>query len=306
MKHVLVTGGAGFIGSHLTPQLLAAGWKVTVLDDLSSGNREYVPQEAAFIEQDVRDADSLVQVFATNQFDAVVHFAAQTMVPVSLAKPVYDCELNVVATVELLEQCRIHGVRKVVFASSAAVYGDNQTLPLRETEPTAPMSFYGLSKHTVERYLNLYQQLHGLEYAALRFANVYGERQGDGGEGGVVSIFTRLLRQGSSLQLFGDGNQTRDFVYAGDVAAAVVASLDSQVPYGTYNVSTGKQTSLLNLIETLSRISGEKPQVVRAQPRAGDILHSALDSNRLQQCSDWRPRMLLEEGLRRTYGALTE
>ena len=306
MKHVLVTGGAGFIGSHLTPQLLAAGWKVTVLDDLSSGKREYVPQEAAFIEQDVRDADSLVQVFATNQFDAVVHFAAQTMVPVSLAKPVYDCELNVVATVELLEQCRIHGVRKVVFASSAAVYGDNQTLPLRETEPTAPMSFYGLSKHTVERYLNLYQQLHGLEYAALRFANVYGERQGDGGEGGVVSIFTRLLRQGSSLQLFGDGNQTRDFVYAGDVAAAVVASLDSQVPSGTYNVSTGKQTSLLNLIETLSRISGEKPQVVRAQPRAGDILHSALDSNRLQQCSDWRPRMLLEEGLRRTYGALAE
>ena len=306
MKQILVTGGAGFIGSHLTPQLLAAGWKVTVLDDLSSGKREYVPQEAAFIEQDVRDADSLVQVFATNQFDAVVHFAAQTMVPVSLAKPVYDCELNVVATVELLEQCRIHGVRKVVFASSAAVYGDNQTLPLRETEPTAPMSFYGLSKHTVERYLNLYQQLHGLEYAALRFANVYGERQGDGGEGGVVSIFTRLLRQGSSLQLFGDGNQTRDFVYAGDVAAAVVASLDSQVPSGTYNVSTGKQTSLLNLIETLSRISGEKPQVVRAQPRAGDILHSALDSNRLQQCSDWRPRMLLEEGLRRTYGALAE
>ena len=306
MKQILVTGGAGFIGSHLTPQLLAAGWKVTVLDDLSSGKREYVPQEAAFIEQDVRDADSLAKVFATNHFDAVVHFAAQTMVPVSLAKPVYDCELNVVATVELLEQCRIHGVRKVVFASSAAVYGDNQTLPLRETEPTAPMSFYGLSKHTVERYLNLYQQLHGLEYAALRFANVYGERQGDGGEGGVVSIFTRLLRQGSSLQLFGDGNQTRDFVYAGDVAAAVVASLDSQVPSGTYNVSTGKQTSLLNLIETLSRISGEKPQVVRAQPRAGDILHSALDSNRLQQCSDWRPRMLLEEGLRRTYGALAE
>ena len=306
MKQILVTGGAGFIGSHLTPQLLAAGWKVTVLDDLSSGKREYVPQEAAFIEQDVRDADALAKVFATNHFDAVVHFAAQTMVPVSLAKPVYDCELNVVATVELLEQCRIHGVRKVVFASSAAVYGDNQTLPLRETEPTAPMSFYGLSKHTVERYLNLYQQLHGLEYAALRFANVYGERQGDGGEGGVVSIFTRLLRQGSSLQLFGDGNQTRDFVYAGDVAAAVVASLDSQVPSGTYNVSTGKQTSLLNLIETLSRISGEKPQVVRAQPRAGDILHSALDSNRLQQCSDWRPRMLLEEGLRRTYGALAE
>ena len=306
MKQILVTGGAGFIGSHLTPQLLAAGWKVTVLDDLSSGKREYVPQEAAFIEQDVRDADALAKVFATNHFDAVVHFAAQTMVPVSLAKPVYDCELNVVATVELLEQCRIHGVRKVVFASSAAVYGDNQTLPLRETEPTAPMSFYGLSKHTVERYLNLYQQLHGLEYAALRFANVYGERQGDGGEGGVVSIFTRLLRQGSSLQLFGDGNQTRDFVYAGDVAAAVVASLDSQVPSGTYNVSTGKQTSLLNLIETLSRISGEKPQVVRAQPRAGDILHSALDSNRLQQCSDWRPRMLLEEGWRRTYGALAE
>ena len=126
MKQILVTGGAGFIGSHLTPQLLAAGWKVTVLDDLSSGKREYVPPEAAFLEQDVRDASALAQVFKANHFDAVVHFAAQTMVPVSLAKPVYDCELNVVATVELLEQCRIHGVRKVIFASSAAVYGDNQ------------------------------------------------------------------------------------------------------------------------------------------------------------------------------------
>ena len=123
MKQILVTGGAGFIGSHLTPQLLAAGWKVTVLDDLSSGNRAYVPMEADFIEQDVRDPGALAQVFASNDFEAVVHFAAQTMVPVSLAKPVYDCELNVVATVELLEQCRVHGVRKVVFASSAAVYG---------------------------------------------------------------------------------------------------------------------------------------------------------------------------------------
>ena len=304
MKQILVTGGAGFIGSHLTPQLLAAGWKVTVLDDLSSGNRAYVPLEVDFIEQDVRDPGALAQVFASNDFEAVVHFAAQTMVPVSLAKPVYDCELNVVATVELLEQCRVHGVRKVVFASSAAVYGDNQNLPLRETEQTAPMSFYGLSKHTVERYLELYRQLHGLEYAALRFANVYGERQGDGGEGGVVSIFTRLLRQGCSLQLFGDGKQTRDFVYAGDVAAAVAASLASQVPSGTYNVSTGKQTSLLELIETMSRISGAKPQVVLDQPRAGDILHSALDSSRLQQYSGWRPQMPLEEGLRRTYGAV--
>ena len=306
MKHVLVTGGAGFIGSHLTPQLLTAGWKVIVLDDLSSGNRAYVPAEAGFIEQDVRDAAALARVFAASKFDAVVHFAAQTMVPVSLAKPVYDCELNVVAAVELLEQCRAHGVRKVVFASSAAVYGDNQNLPLAETEPTAPMSFYGLSKHTVERYLKLYQQLHGLEYAALRFANVYGERQGDGGEGGVVSIFTRLLRQGRSLQLFGDGRQTRDFVYAGDVAAAVTAALASQVPSGTYNVSTGKQTSLLELIEMLSHISGVKPQVLLEAPRAGDILHSALDSSRLQQHSNWRPQMPLAEGLGRTYGALAE
>ena len=304
MKHVLVTGGAGFIGSHLTPQLLSAGWQVTVRDDLSSGNRAYVPTEAAFVEQDVRDEAALAKIFAVNDFEAVVHFAAQTMVPVSLAKPVYDCELNVVATVELLEQCRLHGVRKVIFASSAAVYGDNQNLPLGETEQAAPMSFYGLSKHTVERYLELYHQLHGLEYAALRFANVYGERQGDGGEGGVVSIFTRLLRQGCSLQLFGDGKQTRDFVYAGDVAAAVAASLASQVPSGTYNVSTGKQTSLLELIETMSRISGAKPQVVLDQPRAGDILHSALDSSRLQQYSGWRPQMPLEEGLRRTYGAV--
>lgn len=133
MKHVLVTGGAGFIGSHLTPQLLAAGWQVTVLDDLSSGNRAYVPTEAAFVEQDVRDAAALAKFFAVNDFEAVVHFAAQTMVPVSLAKPVYDCELNVVATVELLEQCRLHGVRKVIFASSAAVYGDNQNLPLNRS-----------------------------------------------------------------------------------------------------------------------------------------------------------------------------
>lgn len=303
-KHVLVTGGAGFIGSHVTRQLLKENWQVTVLDDLSSGRKEHIPREASFVCQDVRDAAGLEAFFAEASFDAVVHLAAQTMVPVSLKQPQYDCELNLLATVSLLEQCRQNNVKKIVFASTAAVYGDNSALPLCEKEVAAPLSFYGLSKYSVERYLAMYHQIYGLEYAALRFANVYGERQGDGGEGGVVSIFTRLLYQQKALHIYGDGRQTRDFIYAGDVAAAIVASLSTEAPSGTYNVSTGTQTSVLELIECLSRVAGLVPDVEQKEPRAGDILHSALDPSRLQLATGWKACMPLEEGLRRTYESL--
>ena len=303
-KHVLVTGGAGFIGSHVTQQLLKENWRVTVLDNLSTGFKEHIPSEAFFHLQDVCDVEALEALFKTEAFDAVVHLAAQTMVNVSLEQPGFDCELNLTGTVGLLELCRKYQVKKVIFASTAAVYGDNSELPLGEEEEAAPLSFYGLSKHSVERYLALFHRIYGLEYTALRFANVYGERQGDGGEGGVVSIFTRLMHQKTALHVYGSGLQTRDFIYAGDVAAAIAAALPLSVPSGVYNVSTGRQTSVADLIECLSRIAKVVPAVITKPARGGDILHSALDPSRFQQATGWKANMPLQEGLKRTYQAL--
>lgn len=304
MKHILVTGGAGFIGSHLVPRLLHEGYRVTVLDDLSNGNRAYVPIEASFLQQDIRDMGALASLFEKEVFDGVVHFAAQTMVSASIDAPLHDCELNIAVTVSLLELCRKYNVPKVVFASTAAVYGDNSLLPLQEDVTAAPLSFYGLSKYTVERYLDLYHKLYGIEYAVLRFANVYGERQGDSGEGGVVSIFTRRLHQGQALQIFGNGEQTRDFIYAGDVAAAVVAVFHSDIVSDIYNVSTGRETTLLELVALLGQAAKKKPVIEYQDSREGDILRSKLDSSRLQRVSSWYPQTSLLEGLKRTFFSL--
>ena len=219
-----MTGGAGFIGSHLVRKLLDEGEQVTVLDNFSTGSRENLPQDAAVkcVEMDVNDA-SLAEVFDEGRFDAVVHLAGQTTVHISMESPALDGRENIIGSIHVLEQARRTGVQRVVFASTAASYGDvaEESLPIVESEPLHPMSFYGLSKVTVEHYLRLYQQSFGLDFVILRFANVYGERQGNGGEGGVISIFAKRLAEGRALTIYGDGEQTRDFIYAGDIAAAV-------------------------------------------------------------------------------------
>lgn len=299
--HILVTGGAGFIGSHLVDALLEAGHDVTVFDNLSTGRREQVSAAAHFCQGDIRDEAALQTLFQEGHFDVVFHEAAQTQVPYSLAHPQEDAELNVIGLINVLEQCRLHGVQKFIYSSSAAVYGDNPKVPLVESEPLAPTSFYGLTKVAAEKYIQLYGDLFGLPYAILRYANVYGERQGNGGEGGVVSLFARALARGEDLTIFGDGEQSRDFVYVKDVARANLAAMAPDVAPGIYNISTQIETTINALKEILLYFSHAGVAVSYGEARKGDISRSALANGKAREALQWRPKMKLLPGLMATY-----
>ena len=300
--NILVTGGAGFIGSHLVRHLLAKGEKVTALDNLSTGLAENLPPEAEFIEMDILD-ERLKKVVAAGAFDAIVHLAAQTMVDISVKDPLFDARENLLGTVHVLEAARAANVKRIVFASTAAAYGDvkEDDLPVREAQPTEPMSFYGLSKLSVEKYLAMYHQLYGLEYVVLRFANVYGERQGDGGEGGVISIFAKAVAEGRDITIYGDGEQTRDFVYAGDIAEGILAALRTEEVNAAYNLSTQTETSLRELVSLHAEICGREIVPKYGAEREGDIYKSMLSNSRARRGLDWQPATTLAEGLRRTY-----
>lgn len=297
---ILVTGGAGFIGSHLTRKLLSQGCEVVALDNLSTGLRENMPAGVELIEMDVCDPQ-LVDVFAKQRFDMVVHLAGQTMVDASIRDPQVDQEVNIGGTVNVLEAARKSKVRRIVFASTAAAYGDADQLPIKESTAVNPQSFYGLSKVTVEHYLDLYQRFFGLEYVVLRFSNVYGERQGDGGEGGVISIFTKRIAAEQPITIYGDGEQTRDFIYAGDVAAGIWGALQTTSVNMVCNLSTQTEVSLNELVGILTNVAGRKIQPVYEADRAGDIKHSMLSNARARKYFDWKPMTSLEDGLQRTY-----
>lgn len=300
--NILVTGGAGFIGSHLVRHLLAKGEQVTALDNLSTGLAENLPPEAKLVEMDILDED-LPKVVAAGAFDAIVHLAAQTMVDTSIKNPLLDTRENLLGTVQVLEAARAANVKRVIFASTAAVYGDvkEDDLPVREAQPTLPLSFYGLSKLSVEKYLEMYENLYGMEYVVLRFANVYGERQGDGGEGGVISIFAKAVAEGRDITIYGDGEQTRDFVYAGDIAEGIWAALRTEEVNAAYNLSTQTETSLRELVSLLAEIRGREIVPKYGAEREGDIYKSMLSNIRARRGLDWQPATTLAEGLRRTY-----
>ncbi len=297
---ILVTGGAGFIGSHLL-LLLAQRQNIetVVYDNLTGGVREFVPEGMKLVVGDVRDA-RLEEVFASEHFDACIHLAAQTMVPYSLQHPDEDCDINLRGIIHVLECCRQYDVNKVIFSSSAAVYGDSTNIPLREEERPLPTSFYGLTKLTSEHYMRLYHDLYGLDTTVLRFANVYGERQGNGGEGGVISIFCKLLAAGQGVTLYGDGTQTRDFVYAGDVARAILHSL-SLTGHQVINVSMQQETSLNELLDTFAQAVGHTFPVTHEPSREGDIYRSVLSHDRCRQYFGWVPSMDLQQGIKQTY-----
>lgn len=298
---VLITGGAGFIGSHILAQLQGRrDMDVVVFDNLSSGSKEHVPAGMELVEGDVCDEAAVDALFADHHFDAVIHLAAQTMVPTSVEQPVLDCRINLEGVLHVLEACRIHGTRHILFSSSAAVYGDNLHIPLKETERLVPTSPYGITKMTTEHYLRVYHELYGMDATVFRFANVYGERQGEKGEGGVVSIFCKLLSQRQGITVFGDGNQTRDFVYAGDIAQAIIRALPLK-GYHTINVSTGQETSINDLIRSFEKAVGYTVPVQYTAPRTGDILRSVLSNETLKRDLGFVPAMDLEEGIRRTY-----
>lgn len=298
---ILITGGAGFIGSHILAQLQGRhDVDVVVFDNLSSGSKEHVPDGMELVEGDVRDEAAVDALFADHHFDAVIHLAAQTMVPFSVDHPVEDCQTNLEGVIHVLEACRTHGTGHILFSSSAAVYGDNLNIPLKETERLVPTSPYGITKMTTEHYLRVYHELYGMDATVFRFANVYGERQGEKGEGGVVSIFCKLLSQRQGITVFGDGNQTRDFVYAGDIAQAIIRALPLKGCH-TMNVSTGQETSINDLIRSFEKAVGYTLPVQYTAPRTGDILRSVLSNEALKRDLGFVPEMDLEEGIRRTY-----
>ncbi|MBO8129079.1 MAG: NAD-dependent epimerase/dehydratase family protein [Peptococcaceae bacterium] len=298
---VLVTGGAGFIGSHIVDALLERGADVAVVDNLSRGKREFVPRAVRFYEVDIRHPD-LRDVLEHEKPEVVIHQAAQASVAAAVKKPAADAGINVVGTVNLLDACRLAGVRKIVYASSAAVYGNPKYLPVDEDHPVAPLSGYGISKYVPEMYLAVYRAGYGLDYTVLRYANVYGPRQDAQGEGGVVAIFTRRIRNGEAVVIFGDGEQTRDFVYVEDVVRANLAALHKGSG-AILNVGTNIATSVNRLCAILKEVAGDF-EISYTKPRPGDIRHSTLDNRRIRNVLGWKPQYSLRRGILETYRAV--
>ena len=300
--NILVTGGAGFIGSNITDNLIDLGYKVVVVDNLSTGKIEYVNPAATFYELGIPATD-LDKVFGKENITHVIHHAAQIDVQHSLKDPVLDARSNILGTLNLLENCRKYDVKKVIYASSAAVYGEPDYLPVDEKHSIKARSPYGISKHTPEHYLEMYRQLFNLDYTVLRYANVYGPRQDPAGEGGVIAIFVDRMLTGQRPIIYGDGRQTRDFIYVGDIVAANVKSLeagDNQI----LNISSNRQNSVNYLYETINKILGTDIEPVYREERKGDIRHSYLDNNKAVNALGWKPEFDLHSGLIQTIKSL--
>jgi UDP-glucose 4-epimerase len=296
---VLVTGGAGFIGSHIADRLLADGHDVVVLDDLSTGHVEQVPARARFYQMDL-SSPWIDEMFKVERFDAVVHEAAQASVRRSVQDPVFDASVNVLGTVALLQASANHDVRRFLFASTGgAIYGDTDQTPTPEDAPAVPVSPYGSAKLASEIYLRTFHELHGLSYAALRYANVYGPRQDPHGEAGVVAIFSRRLLRHEPARINGDGKQTRDFVYVGDVADANARALESQA-VGSFNVGTGIETDINQIFAILRDLAGSRQQEMHGPSLPGEQRRSVVDPRKIGKVMGWQPKTSLEEGLKET------
>src|SRR3954447_26421265 len=303
----LVTGGAGFIGSNLVDALLARGDEVTVVDDLSTGRMSNLEpglsNGAELVEMDIRDRDGLVGLASGKRPEAILHLAAQIDVRKSLADPFFDAGVNVGGTANVLEAARASECGRVVSISTGgAIYGEGegQQLPLPEDAPIAPLSAYGQSKFAAEGYLSLYERLYGLSGVSLRLGNVYGPRQDPLGEAGVIAIFCGLLKEGGRPKVFGDGTQTRDYIYVGDVVSAALAAGESDAT-GPINIGTGRETDVLELIESLKKLSGNNSFEPSFEPeRTGEAQRITIDAGRAERELGWRAEMDLEEGLRVT------
>jgi UDP-glucose 4-epimerase len=307
----LVTGGAGFIGSNLVDALLARGDEVTVVDDLSTGRMSNLEPGltagAELVELDIRDGEALSRLAGEKRPERIFHLAAQIDVRKSLADPFFDAAVNVGGTANVLEAARASECGRVVSISTGgAIYGEGegQQLPLPEDAAIAPLSAYGQSKFAAEGYVSLYHRLYGLSGVSLRLGNVYGPRQDPLGEAGVIAIFCGLLKEGGRPTIFGDGTQTRDYIYVGDVVSAALAAGESKAT-GAINVGTGKETNVLELIEALKNLSGSdsfEPEF--APERTGEVQRITIDASRARQELNWHPAMDLEDGLRVTLNSI--
>ncbi len=296
---ILVTGGAGFIGSHLVDRLLVEGHEVSVVDNLSTGKRKNLNKAAAFHKMDIQ-SQRVARVFRDAKPEVVFHLAAQMDVRRSVADPCFDAQSNIVGMLNLLALAVENGSHRVIFASSGgAIYGEQAQFPAPETHPTHPLSPYGVSKLAGEHYLYYYQKVCGLEYAALRYANVYGPRQDPFGEAGVVAIFTQKMLEGEQPVINGNGMQTRDFVFVEDVVEANLAVLYGQAN-GAFNVGTGVETSVNALFGHLQAITQANVTEMHGSEKKGEQLRSSLDYHKIAQALEWSPRMGLREGLEKT------
>jgi UDP-glucose 4-epimerase len=308
MAKVLVTGGAGFIGSHVADLFLARDWEVTIVDDLSSGKRENIPAAAKFHEIGVNSPE-LVRLVTEQNFDVIAHLAAQMDVRRSVADPLADATVNILGTINLMEALRAaESSARVVFTSTGGVlYGDFNTPPNYETYPKDPESPYAISKLSVEHYLAYYGRVHNMDSAALRFGNVYGPRQDPHGEAGVVAIFCGRILSNRPLTIFGDGRQTRDYVYVGDVARAVYLAATEPLPpkerldARAFNIGTGKGTSVIEIAELLQRAAGSKVSVEFAPHRPGEQQESFVNAEKAREGLGWTPQVTLPDGLARTF-----
>ena len=302
-KTAIVTGGAGFIGSHVTDALLADGYAVTVVDDLSSGSAERVPAGAELREVDIVDAGALGRVFEEVAPQAVYHLAAQASVVASVADPGRDCDVNVRGTLNVLEHAGRAGAPVVFTSTGGALYGDEAPMPTPEDRIPAPLSPYGASKWAAESYVRTWALSSGIPHAVCRLGNVYGPRQSPHGEAGVVAIFSGLINEGRTPTLYGHGKPTRDYIYVTDVVAALIAATGRA---GVYNIATGVETDVLGIWKGLAETAGSDIEPQFADLRPGELQHSRLDISRAEAELGWRPEVPIAEGLARSYRALTE
>ncbi|MGH8129011.1 MAG: NAD-dependent epimerase/dehydratase family protein [Gammaproteobacteria bacterium] len=293
---VLVTGGAGFIGSHVCEAFLANGDKVCIIDDLSRGRVGRVPEGVELHKESVLNTNVLRELVTDFKPDLICHLAAQVDVRVSVARPTEDAEVNVVGTINLLEAARVAGARVIFCSTGGALYGEDAPVPSSENTLPAPRSPYGVAKYCAEQYVGLHNRMFGTEHAILRFANVYGPRQGTSGEAGVISAFCANGIQGKPFTVYGDGKQTRDYVYVDDCVTALLAAADYGKA-GTWNIGTGTEVNVLDLADLVARLTGCHSELVFAPTRMGELSRSALAWERAARDLDWRPATSLADGV---------
>jgi UDP-glucose 4-epimerase len=297
---ILVTGGAGFIASHVVDLYVAQGHEVIVVDNLSTGKLANLNPAAKFYQCDIREK-KLEDILREERPQVVNHHAAQAEVRRSVAEPLYDAEVNILGSLRLLDLARLYGARRFIYISSGgAAYGDPAYLPCDEDHPINPLSPYGASKHTVEHYLFLYEKNYGLPYIVLRYPNVYGPRQDPNGEAGVIAIFTKKFLLGETPVINGDGEQLRDYVYVTDCARANLTALETGLPAGIYNLGSGQGTSVNQVYALLKKLTGIALEAVHGPARLGETRHIYLEAGKARRLMGWNQQVTLEQGLRQT------
>lgn len=296
---VLVTGGAGFVGSHIVDDLIDKKYEVVVVDNLSTGKKEFLNPKAVFYKYDI--TKGVTEIFKKEKPDVVIHAAAQVMLRRSIEEPVFDAETNIIGTIQVLEGCRKSGVKKIIYTSTGgARYGEPEYLPVQEKHPIKPLAPYGISKHTAEHYIEVYSNLYGVDYLIFCFGNVYGPRD-DPQFGRVIAVFCKAILEGKQPTIFGDGKQVRDFVYVKDLADFIVGSINKKPTDKIFNIANGEEVSVNRIFEELKKISNFNKEPKRGDAIKGEVREIVLDATLAKTELGWAPKTSLKQGLRKTY-----